>query len=85
MQGNYPEALKLYEEALRIAEKLGNLSGKASTLNNIGEIYRAQENYPEALKRIEKALEILNKLGLTESPNAKTFKENIEIVKNEMK
>ena len=84
-QGNYPEALKRYEEALRIAEQLGDLSGKAKRLNNIGTIYDAQGNYPEALKRYEEALEILNKLGLSESPNAKAFKKNIEFVKSKMK
>jgi tetratricopeptide (TPR) repeat protein len=81
-QGNYPEALKRYEEALQIDEQLGNLSGKAIDLNNIGESYKAQGNYPEALRRYEEALQILNVLGLSESPNAKIIKENIEILKS---
>ncbi|MFX1365919.1 MAG: tetratricopeptide repeat protein [Promethearchaeota archaeon] len=84
-QGNYPEALKRYEEALRIAEQLGDLSIKATFLNNIASIHYAQGNYPEALKRYEEVLEILDKLGLSESPNAKTFKKNIEIVKSRIK
>ena len=42
--------------------KLGNLSGKAMDLNNIGEIYRAKGNYPEALKRYEEAIKIDEKL-----------------------
>ena len=40
-----------YEQALKIGEQLGDLLGKATRLNNIGEIYRAQGNYPEALIR----------------------------------
>jgi len=57
-QGNYPEALRRYEEALQIAEQLGDLSGKTTFLNNIGEIYDVQGNYPKALKRYEEALQI---------------------------
>ena len=84
-QENYPEALKRYEEAMRIDEKLGDLSRKATFLNNIGAIYYAQGNYPEAIKRYEEALITLNRLGLSESPNAKNFKKNIEALKSKMK
>ena len=84
-QGNFPEALKRYEGALKNDEQLGDLSGKAIRLNNIGGIYYAQGIYPEALKQFEEALKILKKLGLSESPNAKTFKKTIEIVKSKMK
>ncbi|MBA7539733.1 Photosystem I assembly protein Ycf3 [subsurface metagenome] len=81
-QGNYPEALKRYEEALQIDEQLGDLANKAGCLNNIASIHYAQGNYPEALKRYEEALQILNVQGLSESPNAKIIKENIEFIKD---
>ena len=81
-QGNYPEAIRRYGEALQIAEQLGDLASKAEYLNNIGMIYKAQGNYPKALKRYEEVLQILNVLGLSESLNAKTIKENIEILKS---
>jgi len=55
--------LNRYEQALQIAEQLGDLRGKASFLNNIGEICRAQGNYPEALKRFDVALQIDEQLG----------------------
>ena len=84
-RGNYPEALKRYEEALRIDEQLGDLSGKPTDLNNIASIYYNQGNYPEALKKLVEALEILTKLGLSESPNAKTIKQGIEVVKSKIK
>ena len=74
--------MKLYEKALQIDEQLRNLSGKATRLNNIASIHYAQGNYPEALKRYEEALQILNVLGLSESPNAKIIKENIESIKD---
>ncbi|MFX0033582.1 MAG: tetratricopeptide repeat protein, partial [Candidatus Hermodarchaeota archaeon] len=62
-QGNFPEALKRYEEALHIDEQSGNLSGKAANLSNIGMIFRAQGNYPDALKHFNKALQIFEQLG----------------------
>jgi tetratricopeptide (TPR) repeat protein len=62
-QGNYPEALKRYGEALQIDEQLGDLSGKATVLSNIGGIHKAQGNYLEALKRYEIALQIDEQLG----------------------
>ena len=37
--GDYPKALRGYENALIIYESLGNLSKKAMCLNNIGIIY----------------------------------------------
>ncbi|HDZ19626.1 MAG TPA: tetratricopeptide repeat protein [archaeon] len=39
VQGNYPEALKMYERALKIDEQLGHLSEKAGCLNNIASIH----------------------------------------------
>ncbi len=62
-QGNYSEALKLYEEALKLDDQLGNLSNKVTDLNNIGEIHRAKGNYPEALKMYQESLKIAEKLN----------------------
>ncbi|MFX1259491.1 MAG: tetratricopeptide repeat protein [Promethearchaeota archaeon] len=84
-QGNYPEALKRYEEALKIDEYLGDPLGKAADLNNIASIHYEQGNYPEALRLFEESLQILIDLGLSDSPNAKAFKENIEYLKSIMK
>jgi len=39
VQGNYPKALKRYEEALKIDEQLGKLSGKARRLKKIASIH----------------------------------------------
>jgi len=54
----YNKAMMCSENIFRISEELGDLSGKATALNNIGMIYRAQGNYSEALKRFEEALQI---------------------------
>ncbi|MBA7572298.1 Photosystem I assembly protein Ycf3 [subsurface metagenome] len=59
----YDKAMTCSENSLRIVEELGDLSGKATALNNIGAIYRAQGNYPEALKWYEEALQIDEQLG----------------------
>ncbi len=84
-QENYPEALKTYEEALKIDEQLGNLSGKSIVLNNIGSIYQHQGNYLKALKHFEIGLKTLIEIGLGDSPDAKTFKKDIEVLKSKMK
>jgi len=59
----YDKAMTCSENSLRIAEKLEDLSGKAMSLNNSGEIFYEQGNYPEALKRFEAALQIAEQLG----------------------
>ena len=74
--------MKQYEQALQIDEQLGDLSGKAIRLNNIGIIHYANGKYLKALKNLEEGLEILTGLGLGESPNAKNIKKDIEILKS---
>jgi len=81
-QENYLETLNQYKKALNLFEELGDFVSKATLLNNIGMIYASQDNFAEALKQYEEALGILNVLGLSESPNAKIIKENIESIKN---
>ena len=70
---------------MRIDEQLGDLKGKATRLNNIGMIYNAQGNYLEASKYLEIALKTLTEIGLGDSPNAKTFKKSIELLKSKIK
>ena len=74
--------MKRYEQALQIDEQLGDLSGKSIRLNNIGIIHYANGKYLKALKNLEEGLEILTELGLSESPNAKNIKKDIEILKS---
>jgi len=84
MQGNYSEALKRYYKALKIIDQLEDLFKKALTLNNIGRIYDTLGNYSEALKWCEEAFKILIDLGLSESPNTKAIKFNIDYIKSKM-
>ncbi len=76
------DALRCTEKILRIAEEKGDKKWILGALNNIGLIYYAQGNYPEALKSLEEALKIFEQL---DSPNARTIRENIEILKSKMK
>jgi tetratricopeptide (TPR) repeat protein len=62
-QGNYPEALRYYEESLAIRREVGDRAGEGTTLNNIGGIYDNQGNYPEALRFYEQSLAILREVG----------------------
>ncbi|MHA1931668.1 MAG: tetratricopeptide repeat protein [Promethearchaeota archaeon] len=49
-------------KTLQISEKLGNLSRKATCLNNIGGIYYKLGNYSGALSYFQKSRSILEQL-----------------------
>ncbi|MFX1313180.1 MAG: tetratricopeptide repeat protein, partial [Promethearchaeota archaeon] len=68
----------------QIDERLGNLSGMAYSLNKIGMIYSNQGKNLKALEILYKALEIFTGLGLSETPNAKNIKKEIQILKNKI-
>lgn len=61
--GFYDDALRCSKKILLLAKKSKNEHWKASVLNNMGEIYRAQGSYLKALKRFEEALKIAEQLG----------------------
>jgi tetratricopeptide (TPR) repeat protein len=60
---NFPEAIKKFEEALEINEKLGSSKDVATCLNKIAEINFKYKKYNEALKNYNRALEIYKQLG----------------------
>jgi tetratricopeptide (TPR) repeat protein len=62
-QGNYEEAVKLYNQSLKMKEELGNKSGIAITLHNLGMIHQRQGNYEEAVKKYNQSLKIAEELG----------------------
>ncbi|MFX1259805.1 MAG: hypothetical protein ACFFAN_18290 [Promethearchaeota archaeon] len=55
--------------------------GKAGILNNIILLYDTQGNYSEALICLEKVFQTLMPLGLSDFPNVKNCKNNIEDIK----
>ena len=75
-QGNYNEAMKFYNIALEIKEKIlsKDHASTAATYNNIAGVYRAQGNYDEALKFYNMALKIFEKtLGKNHPDTATTY------------
>ena len=59
--GRPDEALPLLQEALQIRRDVGNPTGEALVLNNIGSVYLAKGQYSEAQTYFERALEIREK------------------------
>jgi len=62
-QGNYEEAMKLYNQSLEINKELGIKSGIAQTMHNLGNVHCLQGNYKEAVKLYNQSLEINKELG----------------------
>jgi tetratricopeptide (TPR) repeat protein len=62
-RGEYDEALAKYEEALRIAEELGNGAGGAISLHQIGNLHYLRGEYDEALAKYEESLRIEEEMG----------------------
>jgi tetratricopeptide (TPR) repeat protein len=61
--GRYEEAVKLYEESLKLKKELGDKSGIASTLHQLGNVHYAQGRYEEAVKLYEESLKLKKELG----------------------
>ena len=62
-QGNYSEAVKLYKQALKINENLGDKSGIAYALYALADVYEDQGNYVESIEKYNHSLEINRELG----------------------
>ena len=68
-QGNYTEAVKQLEAALKEAEQFGERDPRlGSSLNNLAELYRAQGRYAEAHPLYKRSLAILEKAFGPEHP-----------------
>ncbi|WP_243713886.1 tetratricopeptide repeat protein [Nostoc sp. 106C] len=62
-QGQYPEALKSYEQALAILREIKYRQGEAVILNEISAVYRKLGQYPKAIEILEQALVIVKQTG----------------------
>ena len=62
-QGNYAEARRLYNQSLKLEERLGDRSGAANTMNNLGILEQAQGNYAEARRLYNHSLQLYKQLG----------------------
>ncbi len=71
--GKFDAALQTYEQVLTIRKELGDKTGIAQTLNNMGDVYANQRKYSEALDVLQEALEIHRQLndrsGIAETLN----------------
>jgi tetratricopeptide (TPR) repeat protein len=55
--------MRLYQEALEIDERLGDLQGKAATLHEMAYILRVRGDLDGAMRLYQEALEIFERLG----------------------
>src|SRR5579859_3834602 len=62
-QGEYKQARQLYQKSLQIFERLGDQSGRATTLHALGVIAQDQGDYPQASQLYEESLQIYERLG----------------------
>lgn len=63
IRGDYYNAIKYYNKGLKIAEENGDKVNIASSLNNIGIIYKEQENNEKALEYFMKSFKIKKEIG----------------------
>jgi tetratricopeptide (TPR) repeat protein len=61
--GEVDEAMRLYRDALKIYEEVGDRAGLAVTLNNIGEVYRNTGQPDQALEYYHQVLPISEEVG----------------------
>jgi len=62
-QGDIPRALALWEQDLAISEQIGDVKGKATTLNNMAQIIANQGDIPRAMALWEQSLAISEQIG----------------------
>ncbi|MFQ5869066.1 MAG: tetratricopeptide repeat protein [Candidatus Zixiibacteriota bacterium] len=62
-RGEYDEALRYYNDSLKIKKEIGDRAGEATTLGNIAAIDFGRGKYGEALTGYEDVLEIQKELG----------------------
>ncbi|CAF4016053.1 unnamed protein product [Rotaria sp. Silwood1] len=86
-QGNYQEAIRLYEQALTIRQRLlpPNHLDLAMSYNNIGLVYNHMDEYPKALLSHEKALEICQQTLRSNHPDLAASHNNIGLVSYKMR
>jgi tetratricopeptide (TPR) repeat protein len=61
--GDQPRALEYYNQALPLRRAVGDRSGEATTLNNMGGVYDALGDQPRALEYYNQALPLRRAVG----------------------
>ncbi|OPY52825.1 MAG: photosystem I assembly protein Ycf3 [Methanosaeta sp. PtaU1.Bin112] len=80
-QGNYPEAVKLYEQSLEIKKDLGDKSGIARSLGQMGRIKEESKDFEGALDDYVTALSLFEELH---DPNREIAKKDIARLRETM-
>jgi len=80
-QGNYPEARRLYEESLKLKRELGDKSGIAKTLGQLGKLAEQEKDDATAARNYLYALTIFTLLN---SPNAAIAKNDVARVRQRL-
>ncbi|MEH2028148.1 MAG: tetratricopeptide repeat protein [Nostoc sp.] len=62
-KGEVDEAITLYNQSLEINERIGNVQGKATTLQNLGVIYANKGEVDKAIALFNQSLEIKERIG----------------------
>ena len=63
LKSDYTKALDYYQRSLKIQEEIGDKKASASTINNIGIIYKQQGDFPKALEYYQLSLKIQEEIG----------------------
>ena len=81
-QGQYSEAVKVAEKALKVAEDTfgANHPNVATSLNNLAELYRAQGRYADAEPLYKRALAIQEKALESNHPYVATSLNNLALL-----
>jgi tetratricopeptide (TPR) repeat protein len=61
-QGQFPEALATFQQALTRFREIGDRSGEGKTLNNLGSVYDNLGQYPKAIEFYQQALAIIREV-----------------------
>ncbi|MDJ1174659.1 tetratricopeptide repeat protein, partial [Roseofilum capinflatum] len=62
-QGDYESAISFYQQSLEIFQQIGDRSGIASSLGNLGNAYKSQGDYESAISFYQQSLEIQQQIG----------------------
>ncbi|MGF2038804.1 MAG: tetratricopeptide repeat protein [Nostoc sp. CmiVER01] len=62
-KGEVDEAIALYNQSLEITQRIGNVQGKAATLNQLGRIYANKGDVDQAIALFNQSLSIKERVG----------------------
>ncbi|MFM7408767.1 MAG: tetratricopeptide repeat protein [Cuspidothrix sp.] len=61
--GKIEDAIALYQQSLQLTESIGDVQGKAATLNNLGYIYANTGKIEDAIALYQESLQLKESIG----------------------